>query len=115
MLGTIPLTDVLDMLTPDDDDTPDALYVRDVLPHKRTSEHYPRLLNEIRTNGIALPIMIRTLNSRPWLVDGHHRVAAAQDLGITHLIWSDLPIDLEHQPYNPMLRGDWKPYRPTAA
>jgi tryptophan synthase alpha subunit len=114
MLGHIPLTDVLDMLTPDDDDTPDALYVRDVLPHKRTSAHYAGLLDEIRTDGIALPIMIRTLNSRPWLVDGHHRVAAAQDLGITHLIWSDLPIELEDRPYNPMLRGDWKPYRPAA-
>ena len=37
MLGYIAVADVLDMLTPDDDDTPDALYVRDVLDHKRTS------------------------------------------------------------------------------
>jgi tryptophan synthase alpha subunit len=114
MLGIIPTLDVLDMLTVDDDETPDALYVRDVLDHKRTSKHYTILLEEIRQTGIALPIMIRTYNGRPWLVDGHHRVAAAIDLGITTLVWSDLPLELEDRPYNPMLRGDWGPYRPAA-
>ncbi|MFC8423956.1 ParB/Srx family N-terminal domain-containing protein [Streptomyces sp. NPDC057236] len=113
MLGIIPITDVLDMLTPDDDDTPDALYVRDVLDHKRRSPHYPDLLDEIRADGVALPIMIRTYRGRPWLVDGHHRVAAAQDLGITHLVWSDLPLELEDRPHNPTLRT-MGPYRPAA-
>lgn len=114
MLGLIPVTDVLGMLTPDDDDTPDALYVADVLDHKRTSAHYAELLDEIRAAGIALPIMIRTYNGQPWLVDGHHRVAAALDLGITHLVWSDLPVELEDRPFNPMMRGPWGPYRPAA-
>ena len=114
MLGTIPVADVLDMLTPDDDETPDALYVRDVLDHKRRSEHYAGLLEEIRRDGIALPVMIRTLNGQPWLVDGHHRVAAALDLGMTHLVWSDLPMELEDRPYNPMMRGGWGPFRPAA-
>lgn len=114
MLGTIPTADVLNMLTVDDDETPDALYVRDVLDHKRRSEHYPKLLEEIRADGIALPIMIRTYRGQPWLVDGHHRVAAAVDLGITHLVWSDLPVELEDRPHNPMLRGAWGPYRPAA-
>jgi tryptophan synthase alpha subunit len=114
MLGIIPTADVLDMLTPDDDETPDCQYVRDVLDHKRRSEHYAELLDEIRRDGIALPIMIRTLNGRPWLVDGHHRVAAALDLGITTLVWSDLPLEIEDRPYNPMLRGNWGPYRPAA-
>lgn len=114
MLGIIPTATVLDMLTVDDDDTPDALYVRDVLDHKRRSEHYPELLDEIRASGMALPVMIRTHSGQPWLVDGHHRVAAAIDLGITHLIWSDLPIELEDRPNNPMLNGGWGPYRPAA-
>lgn len=113
MLGIIPIETVLDMLTPDDDDTPDALYVRDVLPHKRRSPHYADLLDEIRADGMALPIMIRTSEGRPWLVDGHHRVAAALHLGMTHLVWSDLPVELEDQPYNPMLRT-MGPYRPAA-
>lgn len=113
MLGIIPVADVLDMLTPDDDDTPDALYVRDVLDHKRRSEHYAGLLDEVRRDGIALPIMIRTYRGQPWLVDGHHRVAAALDAGITHLVWSDLPLELEDRPHNPTLRA-MGPYRPAA-
>ena len=114
MLGYIAVADVLGMLTPDDDDTPDALYVRDVLDHKRTSEHYAGLLDEIRADGMALPVMIRTYRGRPWLVDGHHRIAAAIDLGITHVVWSVRPVEVEDRPYNPMLRGDWQPYRPAA-
>lgn len=114
MLGIIPVADVLDMSTPDDDDTDDCYTVRDVLGHKRKSDHYAGLLDEIRRDGMALPIMIRTFNGRPWLVDGHHRVAAAIDLGITSLIWSDLPLEVEYRPYNPMLRGNWGPYRPAA-
>ena len=113
MLGIIAIETVLDMLTPDDDDTPDALYVRDVLDHKRTSAHYPELLDEIRADGIALPIMIRTRHGQPWLVDGHHRVAAALDAGMTHLVWSDLPVELEDRPHNPTLRT-MGPYRPAA-
>lgn len=114
MLGIIPTETVLDMLTPDDDETPDCLYVRDVLDHKRTSEHYIGLLDEIRRDGVALPIMVRSFHGAPWLVDGHHRVAAAVELGITHLVWSDLPVELEDRPHNPMLHGNWGPYRPAA-
>lgn len=114
MLGMIAVADILGMLTPDDDGTPDALYVQDVLDHKRTSEHYPALLEEIRAAGIAVPVMIRTFKGQPWLVDGHHRVAAALDAGITHLVWSDLPLEVEYRPSNPMLRGEWAPYRPIA-
>ncbi|MFD4257728.1 ParB/Srx family N-terminal domain-containing protein [Streptomyces sp. NPDC058534] len=113
MLGIIPIADVLDMLTPDGDDTPDCYTVRDVLPYKRTSEHYAGLLDDIRRDGIALPVMIRTFEGQPWLVDGHHRVAAAVDLGLTHLVWSDLPVELEDRPYNPTLRT-MGPYRPAA-
>jgi hypothetical protein len=114
MLGIIPIADVLDMLTPDDDDTPHCYTVRDVLDHKRHSEHYAELLEEIRRDGMALPVMIRTFEGQPWLVDGHHRVAVALDLGMTHLVWSDLPVELEDRPHNPMLRGSWGPYRPAA-
>lgn len=114
MLGTIRTAAVLDMLTPDDDDTPDCLYVRDILDHKRRSAHYPALLEEIRRDGMSLPIMVRTRDGEPWLADGHHRVAAAVDLGIEVLVWSDLPLEVEDHPFNPMFRGDWGPFRPAA-
>ncbi|WP_405673223.1 ParB/Srx family N-terminal domain-containing protein [Streptomyces sp. NBC_01530] len=114
MLGIIPIETVLDMWTPDDDGTDDCYTVRDILNHKRESEHYAGLLDEIRRDGMALPIMVRTLNGEPWLVDGHHRVVAAIDLGMTHLVWSDLPVELEDRPHNPMMRGNWGPYRPAA-
>lgn len=114
MLGIILVADVLDMLTPDDDEDPNCYTVRDVLGHKRRSPHYAGLLSEIRQDGVALPVMIRTFRGQPWLVDGHHRVAAALDLGITHVVWSDLPMELEDRPFNPMLRDGWGPYRPTA-
>lgn len=111
MLGLIPVADVLDMLSVDDDDTPDCLYVRDVLDHKRQSEHYADLLAEIRADGIDLPVLIRTFHGKPWLADGHHRVAAAVDLDMMHLVWSDLPLDVEDHRHNPMMRGGWGPYR----
>lgn len=114
MLGIIPTTTVLDMLTVDDDDTLDALYVRDVLNYKRRSEHYPELLEEIRRGGMNLPIMIRTYQGQPWLVDGHHRVAAAVDLGMTTLVWSDLSLEVEDRPLNPVMRRGWGPYRGAA-
>ena len=114
MLGIIATADVLNMLTVDDEDNPDAFCVRDVLDHKRRSEHYASLLDEIRVDGMALPITIRTLNGQPWLVDGHHRVAAALDLHIATLVWSDLPLEIEYRPYDPMLTGGWAPYRPAA-
>jgi hypothetical protein len=115
MLGIISVTDVLDMVTPDDDDTVDCLSVRDILDHKRKSEHYAGLLDEIRRDGMQLPIMIRTFHGEPWLVDGHHRVAAAIDLGITRLVWSDIPLEVEDRPFNRVMNGDWGPYRPAAA
>ncbi|MEH0417830.1 ParB/Srx family N-terminal domain-containing protein [Streptomyces sp. B21-083] len=88
MLGIIPVAEVLDMLTPDDE-TPDGYTVRDILDHKRQSEHYTKLCDAIRRDGIALPVMIRTLDGQPWLADGHHRVAAAIDLGLAEIPWTD--------------------------
>lgn len=115
MLGIIPTTTVLDMLSVDAQDTDDGdgLYVRDVLASKRASTHYAELLDEVRARGMELPIMIRAFHGQPWLTDGHHRVAAAVDLGITHLVWTDLPLDVSDEPYNPVMRGAWGPYRPA--
>jgi hypothetical protein len=34
-------------------------------------------------------------------------------LGITHVVWSDLPLEVEDRPHNPMMRT-MGPYRPAA-
>lgn len=114
MLGTITLATVLDMFTVDSDEYEDCLYVRDTLDHKRGSEHYPALLDAIRRDGMQLPININTWHGAPHLTDGHHRVAAAVDLGMTHLIWSDLPLDVDGGLFTPTSRNGWGPYRPAA-
>lgn len=112
MLGLIPAAAVLDMLSVDADDG--DLYVREAIAGKRASDHYRGLLDDVRANGMALPILIRTFQGEPWLADGHHRVAVAVDLGLTHLVWTDVPLDVCDEPFNPVLRGDWGPYRPDA-
>ncbi|GAA3807772.1 ParB/RepB/Spo0J family partition protein [Streptomyces chiangmaiensis] len=114
MLGTITVTDVLAMWTPDDDGTGDCYTVADTLDYKRQNPDYADLVEEIRKDGITVPIFIRTLDGRPWLADGHHRVAAAIDLGIDMLIWTDIPLDVEPHRFNPMMQRQWGPYRPAA-
>ena len=114
MLGTITLADLLDMATPDDDGTGDCYTVADTLPAKRKDPEYAGLLDDIRANGMTVPLFIRTHNGEPWLADGHHRVAAAQDLGIDVLVWTDVPLDVEEHRFNPMMQRGWAPYRPAA-
>lgn len=114
MLGIIPIETVLNMLTVDDDTTTDCLTVADILDHKRCSDHYADLLDDIRDRGMTLPISINTFCGKPWLTDGHHRVAAAVDLGMTHLIWSDVILEVDARPFIPMQGGNWGPYRPAA-
>ncbi|MGW7283879.1 hypothetical protein ACWGH4_00010 [Streptomyces sp. NPDC054847] len=114
MLGMIAVADVLDMLTPDDDGTDDCFTVRDILDCKRQDPEYADLLEDIRRNGITVPLFIRVRNGEPWLADGHHRVAAAVDLGITALVWTDIPLDIEPHRLNPMMQRGWGPYRPAA-
>lgn len=114
MLGTITLAEVLGLDTPDDDGTGDCYTVADTLLAKRENPEYAGLLADIRANGITVPLFIRTRNGVPWLADGHHRVAAAQDLGITVLVWTDIPLDVEEHRFNPMMRPGWGPYRPAA-
>jgi hypothetical protein len=89
MLGLIPTADVLDMLTPDGGDLPDCYTVRDILDHKRTSEHYAELLATVHQHGITTPVVIRDSPDGRYLADGHHRITAAVDAGLTHIPWTD--------------------------
>lgn len=84
MTGTISLSEVLTM------QSPDAVYrgvetVAEVLEDKRHDESYAYLLVEIRENGLTEPIVINF----GCVCDGHHRIAVAVDLGITEIPFTD--------------------------
>lgn len=56
--------------------------VKDILDRKRGDEFYPELVESIREHGMQAPVMVVEGMFR----NGHHRVAAAQDLG-----WAEVP------------------------
>ena len=51
------------------------------LAEKRQDEQYPRLLEDIRINGVRWPITY----TRGTFGNGHHRLAACVELGYTHI------------------------------
>jgi len=84
-IGLIPVSEALDMRSGEamvcgwgDTDT-----VRDGLTYKRASSHYQDLLTNIRHNGINTPVLIEISgHGYKTLVEGHHRITAALDLGL---------------------------------
>ncbi|TQF03911.1 hypothetical protein E6W39_18840 [Kitasatospora acidiphila] len=59
--------------------------VRDVLEIKRDDSHYADLMDSIRHHGIGLPILIYGREVH----NGHHRIAAAFDLGLEEIPWTN--------------------------
>lgn len=88
MIGIIPTTDALALLSPDADPE-DGLDVADALDRKRQSPHYPALLEAIRRDGITVPVVIDFSGTYGELLDGHHRITAAHDAGLTSIPWTD--------------------------
>jgi hypothetical protein len=86
MLGTIPVIEVLALISPD---SKNSATVAATLPTKRHSPHYPALLAAVRRDGVTSPLVIRTGPDGRYLADGHHRVAAAHEAGITHVPFTD--------------------------
>lgn len=94
MVYTLPLPELLEMnacdaiggdyYMPDDPEMPDFRAIA-VLPDKRKDHWYPALLEDIRTNGLRIPIWIHNGE----INDGLHRIAAAQDLGMDYLPCTD--------------------------
>ena len=86
MTGTISLSEVLTMQSPDaiarGVDT-----VGDVLDEKRQDDSYAYHLREVREHGIdSLPPIVISFGC---VCDGHHRIAACVDLGITEIPFTD--------------------------
>ncbi|MEW2266886.1 ParB N-terminal domain-containing protein [Streptomyces sp. NPDC047868] len=94
MIGIIDIAEVLTMLSPDVDPDEGA-DVADVLPRKRQSPHYPSLLAEIRRDGITVPVVIDFTGTYPELIEGHHRIAAAVDAGLSTVPWSTVPLSID--------------------
>lgn len=107
MIGTIALSEVLDFLSMDAYcyrqcegcgavnrhggahcgrlmvGTPST--VREILDLKRSDPEYADLVDSIRHHGIGIPVLIygRMVHH------GGHRIAAAQDLGLEEIPWTD--------------------------
>jgi hypothetical protein len=93
MLSTIPVSEALDLLSNEVlmRGLGDSCTVQDAADVKRLSPHYPQLLDSIRKHGVTSPVHIRTSRHGRFLVEGHHRITAAHDAGLTHIPWTDDP------------------------
>lgn len=69
-------------------DRDEVITLVNLLEEKREDEHYPDVVESIRTQGFMRPLTARvnpaTLHGYTF-GDGHHRLAAAIDLGYTHV------------------------------
>jgi ParB-like chromosome segregation protein Spo0J len=95
VIGLIPTAEALTLMSPDADPE-EGTDVADVLDRKRKSPHYPRLLEDIRRDGITIPVVIDHGGLYPELTEGHHRIAAAVDLGLPAVPWSSVPLRIDN-------------------
>lgn len=91
MLGTIPVREALTLLSNEALMSDLGSTVEDAAAAKRTSPHYRDLLDSVRRDGITTPVHIRTSQHGRFLVEGHHRITAALDAGLTAVPWTDDP------------------------
>lgn len=92
MIHAMPVTDALALLSGEVivRALGDTGTVADALDNKRTSPHYQDLVADIRRRGIITPVLIRyTSGGNRSLVEGHHRITAAVDAGLTSVPWTD--------------------------
>ena len=89
MIATIPTTEALALLSNEAQLRGLGCTVEDTAPAKRTSPNYPALLSSVRQNGITTPVHIRDSRHGRFLVEGHHRITAALDAGLTQIPWTD--------------------------
>lgn len=84
-MDTITVTDALDIASNEAllRGLGDTGTVQDAIDTKRTSPHFQDLVDSIRRDGITTPILIRVRDGNRYLVEGHHRITAAAELGLT--------------------------------
>lgn len=93
MIGILPIAYFLTLISPDAEPE-DGTDVQDVLAKKRESNGYPALVEAIRRDGITVPVLVVTDDGSPYLGDGHHRIAAAIDVGLETVPWTNVPLDI---------------------
>ena len=59
--------------------------LKEVLRWKREDEHYPKVVEALRENGFMRPLTSYVEGFDRYMGDGHHRLAAAIDLGLTEV------------------------------
>lgn len=85
MLENLPTTEVLGFMSSEAflHSWGDGSTVQDSLTVKRADADYPQLRENIRQHGIRTPVLIEVTDSGyRRLLEGHHRIAAAVDLGL---------------------------------
>lgn len=97
MIGLMPVAEILLMDSCDLEGQIGLYDVADILPTKRADEGYDRLVASIRKHGIAVPVLVVD----GCVMEGHHRIAAAVDLGLTVVPWTDIELDIVHNPFKP--------------
>jgi len=95
VIGLMPVADALAMWSPDADYLGCGSTVEDVVAVKRRSPTYPALLAAVRRDGITVPVHVQTDDLRWELLDGHHRIVAAIDAGLTTVPYTTVPLTID--------------------
>ncbi|MFE3484793.1 ParB N-terminal domain-containing protein [Streptomyces griseus] len=85
MIENLPIAEALDLMSSEAflHSWGNGITVQDSLAVKRADADYPQLREHIRQHGIRTPVLIEVTDSGyRRLLEGHHRIAAAVDLGI---------------------------------
>lgn len=78
-----------------------------MLDEKRGDSHYEDILWSIKKHGFARPLTAFTKHGELRFGDGHHRLAAAIDLGMT-----EVPVLVSRHWHISQDSGDWRKGRP---
>lgn len=79
-----------------------------LLDEKRDDPHYPDVLESIRQNGFIRPLNADIAHEELRLSDGHHRLAAAIELGM-----EAVPVYIAEWPIISDDSGDWREGKPV--
>ncbi|MER6602551.1 ParB N-terminal domain-containing protein [Streptomyces parvus] len=105
MLENLPTTEVLGFMSSEAflHSWGDGATVQDSVTVKRTDTDYPQLREHIRQHGIRTPVLIEVTDSGyRRLLEGHHRIAAAVDLGI-----ETIPVTTDEHLYRHIDEMSW--------